>query len=226
MAANAQLRQKLAALIQQGQLPASQCSKAFLKWIAPLLSSQVVRDVRSERGAGRRLLVVDVLAVQHFYQREFPFEETQAEFGSRVAGIAQFRDTKALANDTPEFVMMRVAASSPIKFDGGAIDPADITREHGVFSFPLSNSSAPSILGQWIMIENPAVFQQHHRIFGSNASAILANGRISNRLLNWISAQEPSGLGVIHAPDYDPTGLSEFLRIHERLNGRVSLHIP
>jgi hypothetical protein len=31
---------------------------------------------------------------------------------------------------------------------------------------------------------------------------------------------------LVHLPDYDPVGLSEFQRLHTRLGSRVVLHLP
>ena len=35
-----------------------------------------------------------------------------------------------------------------------------------------------------------------------------------------------ANFALLHLPDYDPVGLSEFERLHLRLGNRVNLHLP
>lgn len=55
---------------------------------------------------------------------------------------------------------------------------------------------------------------------------LYGRGRISNRLLAWLAQMTASDCKLIHLPDYDPAGLSEFARLRARLGERVTLHLP
>jgi hypothetical protein len=58
------------------------------------------------------------------------------------------------------------------------------------------------------------------------ALMLYGHGRISNRVVDWLASTKNSGLSLLHLPDYDPVGLSEFQRLQSRLGDRVVLHIP
>jgi hypothetical protein len=51
------------------------------------------------------------------------------------------------------------------------------------------------------------------------------HGRISGFVLDWLCGMN-AGFRLLHLPDYDPAGLSEHKRLHERLGDRVSLYLP
>ena len=45
-------------------------------------------------------------------------------------------------------------------------------------------------------------------------------------MIGWLAHSTDSGFSLLHLPDYDPVGLSEFQRLHSRLGKRVALHLP
>src|SRR5258708_18875890 len=55
-------------------------------------------------------------------------------------------------------------------------------------------------------------------------AVIYGHGRISSRVLDWLVRTTNSKFSLLHLPDYDPSGLSEFQRLHARL-GRESRYI-
>lgn len=216
-------RAKLSALIAKGHLPTSACGTAFRAWLRPLLDTGMVRFDR--HGAGRRLVLVDAPAVKAFFDKQFPAPADDPAVGSRASGVAGFRNSKALRNDTPEIVHARVVGASPLITDADPALAAEATATHGVFSFLLPGRTARP-KGHWVLIENPAVFLWHDRIFGPQASAVLVRGRISGRLLDWLAGHRDPELRITHAPDYDPTGLHDHLRLHRALTGNVRLFLP
>lgn len=221
---NQQLQTKLHALIQRGQLPSSQCGVRFKEWIMPLLQTGVVREVRT--GAGASLSIINANAVQGFYDKAFPNPVLDEALGNRINGVGLFRNSKAIANDTPEIIMARVAEGSPILHDGPLTESVQATQRNGVFAIRLSSRQRPVLQGNWVLIENPAVFHQHHRVFGSATSALLVNGRMSHRVLQWLAEQGTDHLNLLHSPDYDPVGLDEFVRLHNVLGDRIRLYLP
>lgn len=220
---NEQQRKKLLDLIEKGNLPMTQCGTSFRQLIRPLLDTHCVVEVRA--GAGRRLEVRDEIAVRGFFNRLFPTIDLVMETSSRVVSVASFRSTKQRRNDTHPIVTMKVAHPTHLQTDDASASPHSLSLENGVFSFLLHGTSRYSMHGRWVLCENPAFFLQHQKIFGPEVSALLTNGRVPHRIVDWIDQQ--TGLSeLIHAPDYDPFGLSEFVRLSDRLGSRIRLHIP
>jgi hypothetical protein len=55
---------------------------------------------------------------------------------------------------------------------------------------------------------------------------IYGQGRASNRLLEWLAGITSPEFTLLHLPDYDPVGLSDFERLRGRLGERIRLHLP
>lgn len=215
---------QLTRLLETGTLARSACSREFLTALAPLLDSGIVIEDKS--GAGRRLVVHNPGAFRDFIQHHFPSAPVPAGTSSRVAGVSRFRDTKAVASDLPEIITIRAWDDESLRSDGKSIDAAQATHEHGVFSFLLADSARFTLHGSSALVENPAVFTQFEHLQLPPHLAIYGHGRSSNRLLDWLATQTAPNFNLLHLPDYDPVGLDEFTRLHERLGGRVQLHLP
>jgi len=211
-------------LLEQGAMAKSACSGAFLKTLQPLLDAGVVVEERS--GAGRRLVVRDAPALQDFIRLHFPDIPVYPGASSRAAGVARFRDSKAFASDTPEIVSIRAWSEKALLHTGQPAGAAAATAQHGVFSFLLASAEDYTLQGLCALVENPAVFIHFHRFQLSAGLVIYGHGRASNRLLDWLSSMTSPDFHLLHLPDYDPVGLTEFERIRSRLGARVRLHLP
>lgn len=211
-------------LLEQGAMPRSACSGSFLRTLKPLLDAGVVAEERS--GAGRRLVVRDAAALQDFSRRHFPDTPVSADLSSRAAGVARFRDSKTFASDTPEIVSVRAWSAKALLYKGQPAHAASATAQHGVFSFLLSAAEEYQLQGPCALAENPAAFTQFHRFQLPVGLVIYGHGRASNRLLDWLSTMTSQDFQLLHLPDYDPTGLTEFERLRSRLGNRVRLHLP
>lgn len=223
MPARAVIEERLRELAAKGGLARSACSNALIECIAPLLASGVVAWKRS--GAGQRLAVRNPVLLEAFISREFPHTSRECEHDvHRVQGVARFRDSKALANDLPEIVCVRGWKDGGICCEGKPVRLAEGTRAFGVFAFVLADPARYSVNGRCALIENPAVFSQIERVNPAIDVALLARGRCSNALLDWL--EEQSWLELFHMPDYDPVGLREFERLRQRFGDRVSLYLP
>lgn len=219
-----QAKIKLRDLAEIGFLPESQCGRGFLRLLRPLLDSRVVCWQRC--GAGRRLVVNDPDTLRDFSQQRFPDAVLPIDAGSRVAGVGRFRDTKALANSESEIISLRVWRNDALLINGKPFDAAGLTLEHGVFSFLLRSSCPYALVGKCALTENPAVFVAAECLNLSVDAAIYGHGRISSRALDWLARTTNSKFSLLHLPDYDPLGLSEFQRLHARLGKRVALYLP
>jgi hypothetical protein len=220
----ANLLAQLQHLREHGTVARSQCSGSLLQTLRPLLDAGVVIDERS--GAGRRLVVRDRAALAQFVRSEFPDVHTAPGTPSRVIGVARFRDSKSMPSDTPEIISLRAWRDSALCRDGQPADAAQLTDAHGVFSFLLEPGSSYTLCGPCALIENPALFTVIERLALPVDLALHGNGRASQRLVEWLAAQTEAGFTLLHLPDYDPVGLTEFIRLHDRLGGRVRLHLP
>ena len=220
----AQAETKLLELIERGALPASQCGRAFLKLIAPLLAGGAVVERKS--GAGRQFAVKNADVVREFHLRRFPAVVSSPDAGSRVTGVGRYRDTKALKNDTGEIISLRVWQNAVVVKNGNPVNAALLTAAHGVFSFLLKRDCPYELCGPCALVENPAVFAAAEQLQLDIGAVIYGHGRISNRELDWLAQMPSATFKLIHLPDYDPVGLTEFQRLQSRLGNRVVLHVP
>jgi hypothetical protein len=215
---------RLQRLQADGSLARSACSRTLIQRLGPLLSAGVVVEERS--GAGRRLVVRQTAALAAFLQREFPAAALAPEDYSRTAGVARFRDSKAFASDTPEIVCARAWSEEALHQNGKSCGAAAATTAHGIFAFLLSQTRDYSLHAPTALVENPALFAQFERLRLPVSLAIYGRGRASTRLVEWLGDQSSPGFSLLHLPDFDPTGLAEYERLHARLGARISLFLP
>ena len=103
---------------------------------------------------------------------------------------------------------------------------AAATTQHGVFSFLLAEAGHYAVLGACALVENPAVFTQFECFQLPVGLAIYGHGRASKRFVDWLATMTSPDFQLLHLPDYDPVGLTEFERLRSRLGNRVRLHLP
>ena len=195
-----------------------------MKLLAPLIDTGVLSWKRS--GAGRQLFVNDVGALDAFCRQRFPQVTLPAGAEARIAGVGRFRDSKALPNTGNEIISMRVWQDQALLKGDHYAGAAAATEAHGVFSFRLTKDNQYRLNGLCMMVENPAVFAAAERLNVKVDAVIYGYGRISSRVLNWIARTAGSNFNLLHLPDYDPVGLSEFGRVHGRLGRRAGLYLP
>ncbi|MEZ4806269.1 MAG: DUF2220 family protein [Flavobacteriales bacterium] len=210
-------------ILERGSWPVSRCGVAFRAYIQPLLDTQVI-TVRRAAG-GRQLFVRNSEALSNFIQSEFPNAIIEQDMPSRIKGVARLRNSKTLANDTPEIVCVRSWNEEALRKDGQPCMAASATAAHGAFSFMLGSGSTYTLHGTHALVENPAAFASFER-FGVNTDVVVyGQGRCSNRLLSWLDTMTDE-FQLLHLPDYDPVGLSEFERLRRQLGNRVELYVP
>ena len=90
----------------------------------------------------------------------------------------------------------------------------------------LAEGSRYELRGTCALVENPAVFTEFERLQLPVGLVIYGQGRASNRLVEWLAASQAADFQLLHLPDYDPVGLTEFERLRLRLASRVRLHLP
>ena len=143
-----------------------------------------------------------------------------------MSGVARFRDSKAFASNTPEIVVVRAWREDALLLNDQPACAAAATARHGIFSFLLNHGPGYSLRSPCALVENPAVFTAFERLGLPVGLVIYGQGRASNRLLEWLSGITSPEFTLLHLPDYDPVGLSEFERLRGRLGERIRLHLP
>lgn len=224
MTAQENMLAQITRLLEEGAMPRSACSGSLLRTLRPLLHAAVVVEERS--GGGRRLLVRDATALQEFSRRYFPDSAGTAGLSSRAAGVARFRDSKTFASDTPEIVSVRAWSEKALLKHGQPTGAAVATAQYGVFSFLLAGAEHYTLRGACALVENPAVFTQFENFQLPVGLVVYGHGRASKRFVDWLSIMTSPDFQLLHLPDYDPVGLTEFERLRARLGNRVRLHAP
>ena len=172
-------------------------------------------------------MVLNPPGFQRWFQQHFPATPLDENSNSsRVLAVAQFRDTKALPSNLPEIVWIRSKRDGILLRDGITIETTRSTEENGVFAFALTDETPFTMRGGCLLVENPAVFHAFENLGLEFSLAIYTGGRCSNRFLAWLASNAKTGLQILHLPDYDPLGLTEFLRLYERIGEAVSLFTP
>jgi hypothetical protein len=212
-------------LLQNRALPYSLCGKSFIAALKPLFDSKVIR--REKAAGGQRIVVVNPPGFERWFQLHFPsMPDRETITSSRVLAVAQFRDTKAIPSNLQEIICIRSKRDGTLLRDEFAVETTRLTIENGVFAFSLTDETPFRLCGACLLIENPAMFHAFENLGLEIPLAIYTGGRCSNRFLNWIASNAQRGLKILHLPDYDPLGLTEFLRLYERLGQTVSLYTP
>jgi len=212
-------------LLQKGVLPYSACGRSLVIALKPLFDSQLIR--REKAAGGQRLVVLNPPGFQRWFQQHFPDAPLEDNINSsRVLAVAQFRDTKALPSNLPEIICIRSKQDGMLLRDGVSVETTSSTEGNGVFAFALTDQTPFTLRGGCLLIENPAVFHEFESLGLEFSLAIYTGGRCSNRFLAWLASNVKAGLKILHLPDYDPLGLTEFLRLYDRIGEAVSLFTP
>jgi hypothetical protein len=217
-----QLFVKLNTLAHLKVLPRSDCGVRLISLLRPLILSGVIAERRS--GSGRQVIVQDLAALQAFIQCKFPMDDPTTDLPNRILGVRRFRDTKTYRSDSADTLRVRAFSPGILRKNGRPLDVHDATASHGVFSFRLT--AGYTLHGQVALVENPTVFDLFERLGLTPTLVIYGQGRISNRVLDWFCQQDNEAFFLLHLPDYDPVGLTEFERIRTRLGSRARLYIP
>ena len=222
MNTNERVLSKLYVLAREGFLRKSDCSRSLTTFLHPLIEAGVVCEERARNG--RCLRVKNATSLQAFIRKVFPHPESFSSLPRRVAGVHRFRDSKAFPSDNPEIVHVRAWSAEALHKRGNALRADLVTQKHGIFSFRMD--PVYTLRGPCALVENPVVFSFFERLDIRVGIVIYGQGRVSQRLLAWLSAECQGDFSLLHLPDYDPIGLNEFERLQRSLGTRVSLHLP
>ena len=206
-------------------LPRSVCSRSLLEALQPLFDTGIVHWEKA--AGGQRLAIANLPGLERWFRQHFPETLTgEGITSSRVHAVAQFRDSKALPSNLPEIVSLRTTRDGGLLRNGQSVETTRATRQNGVFALTLTDQTPFALTGTCALVENPAVFNKFEILKVEPALAIYAGGCSSNRLVSWLKYNSQHGLNILHLPDYDPLGLTEFLRLYKQLGDAITLHLP
>jgi hypothetical protein len=227
----------LASLLHQlltvGEVANSKITSRASKDLATLFDLGALRE--EKRGRGSVVVVANLDSVRRFAERQFPsglFGEDDTSEGRRTQSLNRFGDTKSMPGLDFEFVLLRAFGDAQIVTtmlnNKVKIDAPEITRQTGCIALTLYDSGdlteLPQIRGNVATVEGPELFYRFDWASVDVSVVVLTNGRMSDRLLNWVTSSMIEG-ALTHFGDYDPVGLDEYRRLKERAP-RATFYIP
>ncbi len=185
---------------------------------------------RRAAGRGDVVCIINRDAFELFIGRHFPLglDALTAQAIDRVTGVQLLADAKAARRGRWEGVFVRSTKPGVelISNEGDRLPVADVTALSGGAAIALGGPRRWGFQGVVAIIENAEAFWQHERALPDIDLAVFACGRLSERVLAWLAAEELAGCDFVHWGDYDPVGCLEYLRLRERFGRRVRMHLP
>lgn len=217
-------------LIDHGSVAWSAVSATQRKELRPLLATGVLMQERS--GGGQRLVVANASVLKRFARQRYPSGIAEAAEAARnahalspAAGVHHFRDAKR-GVQSADMLLLRGQPASTLTCGGTPIPVGDLTAIAGATAVVLEADRAVSMTGTLAIVENQTAFLRAHALGVPFDVALYGSGRLSKRVLTWLGSPSMQEVAIVHCPDYDPVGLSEYSRLHACCGDRVRLHCP
>ena len=221
------LARVLMQLLEARSLPLSKVSGQVQEELKGLVDAEVLAVAR--RGAGRRYVVLQEVALQGVAARLFPegLDAALTPAQSRREAVRNRRDAKtARATDT-EAVLLRGRPGTVLRRGDEELEIGEWTLRAGYAAVELGTGDAWSFQGLVVVVENLEPFRWVEAVVpalrAEGGLAVYAGGRMSGRLVGWLAKLAREGCRVLHWGDYDPVGMDEFLRLKSACGGRAEL---
>lgn len=221
----------LALLVSQHRIPRSQVSAGGMGTLRSLFAGGILDVERS--GGGEVVVVRDPAAFETWLRNRFPFLDSQVTTpagADRAKAVALRRDSKATGEGVAQGVLhLRAWGAPSITFcvDGRDIPVTELSARHGIAACLLGSESVIDVTNaKVLLIENLECFLRAEMLIEDAYLALNAAGRISDRLINCLARSQLGNQPLLHLPDYDPVGLSDYLRLNAKLADRVILYVP
>lgn len=202
-----------------------------MKALAPLLAGGILEVTRS--GAGEVMVVRDEEAFRTWLRKHYPLYDGQvtAPLGaSRANAVALRKDSKSTGLGVAQGVLHLRALGSPdlaVRLDGREIQVGELTARHGIAACLIGADSVMELSHARVaLIENLECFLMAETLFTGPWLVLNSAGRIPDRLVACLGRSQLGNKPLLHCPDYDPVGLSDYLRLKTRMGDRVMLHTP
>ncbi len=178
-----------------------------------LLASEVLQEKRA--GRGYEVIVVDTAVLSVYVQQRFPDGATTIDAPTGISNSLRTGDSKSGARTDPRATYF-LRGWSPVDIAGESFDLADFTQRLGGVGFSNQRLHCERVC----LVENQDVFFRAHELLGQELTYIHPYGRAGEALFQLLEAKH-----YYHWPDYDFTGLSEFLRFR-KTHPSVQLVLP
>ena len=218
------LATRLAVLLQDGSVAGSALSRSMRRSLQALFDFGVLREERA--GAGRRVVLEDRAALLDWVTSQYPsgLDGAGDALPERAAAVATFRDSKGGKALAGRAVFMRGFESAKLTRVEEVLPLADLTRQFGLAGVLVEQAPTWTLEGTLALVENFEVFLHAETVVPGADAALWTAGRVDGKLLDWLAAMP--AVEVVHAGDYDPVGLDEYLRVVAALPGRTRLFVP
>lgn len=223
----------LADLRDKGSIPSSRARGRTLDRLGPLLDAGVLTEIRV--GAGKAITLSDIDTLDKFIARHYPGGlfwdgRNSDDLDRRTLALTHYRDSKAMGGLDFEIVEFRLFGDRPLQIGTHVLQHTSLPLG-GLGALVLHDNRhadfpPASFVGRVATVENPTVFISYPWTSEGIDLVILTYGRMSRRLVSWLSGENMREASITHFGDYDPVGLSEFLRLQEHLGERANLFIP
>ncbi|MCP3930253.1 MAG: hypothetical protein GY705_14260 [Bacteroidetes bacterium] len=214
-------------IYNNGRIPASRLrAKKTRSLFQPLLDSGIVVLERS--GAGQRYRLFSPEGLETFIKSQFPNglePPPKSSIVPRNRAVQYTKDAhRSKSSHLPLFI--RGFNGAQLSWNERTLPVADLTILAGGAGLCIDKDSLWSFSGTIVTVENSEVFFHIEKIAPMTDLAIYTGGRMSTLLLNWLSSDTMSEAVFIHAGDYDPVGLQDYLRLSRACPDRVTLYEP
>jgi len=219
------LAEKIGLLRSQGSLASSRLTDRDRTRLQSLFETGVLMEERS--GAGKKVVVQNRAALEAFVQRLYPsgLEGREDGLAPRSRAVAELRDSKKTREKGPLVVLLRGFGNCILHAGEEVLAVAHLTELAGVAALRLDDRQW-SYAGVLAIVENLEIFWNFEKLETNAQLALYAQGRLSGRVLNWLSSLAMEQARIIHCGDYDPVGLDEYLRLKTSCPGRSELFQP
>lgn len=219
------LAEKIRLLRLQGNLASSRLTDRDRHRLQSLFETGVLIEERSR--AGKKVVVKNQATLDAFVQRYYPsgLEGSGDPLTPRSRAVAEHRDSKKARETGPLVILLRGFGNCELHAGEEALPVAHLTELAGVAAVRLDDRQW-SYSGVLTIVENLEVFWNIEKLETGSQLALYAQGRLSSRILNWLSSPTMEQARIIHCGDYDPVGLDEFLRLKTACPERSELYLP
>jgi|MTBAKSStandDraft_1061840.scaffolds.fasta_scaffold22172_2 hypothetical protein len=210
------------------RVPVSKVSIRDRKKLQSLLEAGVIEEKRY--GAGRSLELCDHDALQVYALKEYPLGlDDQAAWNAnpRSRAVAQLRDSKKAVITDAEVLQLRAGSHTDVLIREDEVLPlVEWCQAAGVAAIRLDDQYQWKGSGTISVVENLEVFLHFEKLGVETDLIYYAAGRLSERVLGWLSSPGMQACQIVHFGDYDPVGIDEYLRLKRACPNRVKMYVP
>lgn len=212
-------RRFLQALILDGKIKRNHAlSRKYSQSLIDLEIVTIQREGRSDY-----IVVTKPENLQRYIENRFP-GGLDSSPNSRLEGVMLRGNSKLGGNASSAILICRVFSNNSTT--NVSVNPKDITEEMGLFSVSINseNYTQMRVSGKVSIVENLDVFMKIECFIESLDIAIYSGGILDSRIIGWLNECDDISQ-IIHAGDYDSTGLKEFIRYERELKHNVEFYL-